>query len=100
MLPISNSLVTAILGADYKTPRKLRKVAKPNGNNKRPMEIVLEARRLWKGSTHNLYTIHMHLASFSYVVPLGTIAIWCREESCVKGYPAVTGDEPPFLPIK
>lgn len=96
---VSDKLATAVLGANYATPRKAKKEAKPSKRATRPMEVVLEARRLWlKG--YRLMDIHVALARHDWTVPLPTIRCWVDGYSCSKGYPVVKGDEPPFLPIK
>lgn len=96
---VSDKLATAVLGANYATPRKAKKEAKPHGRATRPMEVVLEARRLW-AIGYTVISIHFTLARHGWTVPIGTIRLWVTEYSCMKGYPKVKSDDPPYLPIK
>lgn len=78
-LPIRDSLVTAVLGADYSTPRKVTKIRKKGSSPpKGPDELILEIRRLHEQSGMQPVQIAKHLEAFGFDVPANRVRNICE----------------------
>lgn len=98
-LTLRSSLINAVLGDKYATPRKPRSPIKV-GQAASPEKVALvsEVRRLFRrgwtvGQISNLLDLNQIPNTMS------TLRNWVDDMQCVKGYPVVTGDELPFMEL-
>jgi hypothetical protein len=94
VLPVSDSLVTAVLGADYATP--LDRSWKQPGHQSASVAAVSEARRLDRLRVP-LQEISAALDGHGVKHSMGQLQRWLSGATAMKGYPIVRATDEPYL---
>lgn len=95
-VPLRASLVAAVLGADYGTPRASKpQAAQPRPPSKGPDAMVLEVRRLYEQKGLSPSAIRAHMASLGYGLSLDRISQLIEYQT--RSHLVPTRGAPPYI---